>query len=522
MTDYVQVPATQLAVGDVLRLDSDSTGLIIGIIERPDGALSICIDEAGDHSRATSTRDHTWWIVERSGRRPDPDPTERLVERGRELAERGEYNAAVDVLDGVAALRRDSADTIGLGYALLEMAELSTTMGHPQRAIEVASEAAGLLNDTGAIEGEASALKLVADALSDIGSYTEAADIYTTLREHWSNSQDRAMVATIDMELGIVHARTGLHEAAHRCYSQAQAAFDELGSPLDVARCEQNHGPVLKALGLQDEATAAYEDAQSIWAATNTRRNVADVDVNLAAIHWERGDLESARHRNQQARAVYVDVGLPVEAADCDDHLGAILLDEGRYQDALVLIEQARAVYREHDAAVELAVCNHNLAHALEHLGRHLEALTIIDESLATLRDLSGDMTAGLLLKASILNSMATYWAAEAAVAEARASLSPGTGAAQRACAVALAQVRRGAGRPGEAVALLQPIIEDIDDAAYPLEAVEIRRDLGLALADTGETRQARVQLQSARQTLDDLGLVVRVEQLEADLGAIP
>ncbi len=134
MNGYVRVRASQLIVGDVLRLDSDSTALISGIVERADGTLSICIDETGRPTRATSAPDEAWWIAQRSDEQPDADPTLRLVERGRDLAARGEYNAAVDVFDTVAPLRSDSGGTAGVGYVLLEMAELSITLGHLDHA----------------------------------------------------------------------------------------------------------------------------------------------------------------------------------------------------------------------------------------------------------------------------------------------------------------------------------------------------------------------------------------------------
>ena len=261
-----------------------------------------------------------------------------------------------------AVLAHQAGDTVRARSALQQSYAVAAILGDPRLTAETLNTLGGLELETRNLAAAEAAL-LEAEALA---------------------SEEPAVLARVEQNLGIVANIRGQHDAAEAHYRKSLAAFESLpdkhGSAIAhhnlgmlaadrgdlvqavvhydacerlaevsrdthlVALCLLNRAEVLLALGKAGEARRDVAAAERAFEGLGAHFDAADVHRVLALCDWADGLLGQAEARLAQARELAMITGARLTEAEAARDLGRLYAETGRPTEAQrVLREAARA-----------------------------------------------------------------------------------------------------------------------------------------------------------------------------------
>jgi tetratricopeptide (TPR) repeat protein len=262
-----------------------------------------------------------------------------------------------------AVLAHHGGDTSRARSALQQSYAVATMMGDRRLTAETLNTIGGLELETRNLEAAEQAL-LEAEALA---------------------SEDPAILARIEQNLGIVANIRGDHDAAEAHYRRSLAAYEALPDPNGsaiahhnlgmlaadrgdfsrasghfvicedlaessrdahlVALCLLNHAEVLLALKKADKARENAEAAERSLQALGVHFDAADVHRVLALCDRADGLLRQAERRLTQARELSRQTGSRLTEAEVLRELGRLCAETGRAVEAVALLREAARTF---------------------------------------------------------------------------------------------------------------------------------------------------------------------------------
>lgn len=290
----------------------------------------------------------------------------------------------------VARLMQDLGAWTGnpLDRALGLLAEAnarSIGLGEYQQAITLYDEAAAIYERADLPMEQARAQVGKVGALSFLGRYAEATDagqwagIVLEAHSQWQP------LATLTMNLAIMHARMGEDAQALGLFDRAGELYATLG---EAGRAgwlwvQLNRAFVLRNLGQFEASMAACRTAQEELAAMGQTVAAARAQQNLALTHFILGQYNEALKGLDHVRDVFAADGRQRDAMLVDLFVSNCLLQLRRYHDVLETCRQVRSTFTElgaHDVVAK-AILNEGVAYA--GLGQYDAAIGSLEEARA-------------------------------------------------------------------------------------------------------------------------------------------
>jgi predicted ATPase/transcriptional regulator with XRE-family HTH domain len=251
---------------------------------------------------------------------------------------RGHFPAARHTLTAIAEAAPDQA---ARAYALLGAGIAANEDGDHQAAVELGERAAARFAELPGHAGRCAALTLVGNAHKLSGHYPPARTAYTTALDLAQAAGDRARVAVVLNNLGILAHEVGEHPVARDRYAESLRIKRELGDETGAAITLISLADLDLADGRLPEAREAGEQAVAIFRAHGERRNLAHSLAVLAGI-------ANAQHRPEDATAL---AGEALEIARAVEYRPAIGLALTRLGDLSAAAgDRPGAVRRYRDA----------------------------------------------------------------------------------------------------------------------------------------------------------------------------
>jgi tetratricopeptide (TPR) repeat protein len=122
--------------------------------------------------------------------------------------------------------------------------------------------------------------------------------------------------AKIHSNIGYCEIQTDAFASANIHFSDAIAAFTDLGYTSEVARTERGAGLILVARGQVTSGLARLRDARSAFTAAGMTEDAGLCGLNIAAVLIERGDRTAARALTQKVIDEFTAGGLNAHAID--------------------------------------------------------------------------------------------------------------------------------------------------------------------------------------------------------------
>jgi tetratricopeptide (TPR) repeat protein len=295
-----------------------------------------------------------------------------LLERNR----RALHGAAVDAL--AAQLVPGAPDELA---RLMELVDQSAAAGRWAEAHNFCCQALGARTQVGQVGGWEQGAERAAQLwqLAREGSPAlppMTADLANCWALHCASTgrmveatqyaQQALALAEAALQAGDPHARLNRATALNNCglavhysghpaqaqpaYTQALAAFKELGDNCGMARACNNLGSSLLEIGQPAAARPILTEGLELAAASGHRLFAANLAVNLGLVLKELDELELARQYLEQSLSAARETGAFSVEGMAQGNLGMVAMAEGKFQEARDLFRSALHLARQVNA----------------------------------------------------------------------------------------------------------------------------------------------------------------------------
>ncbi|MCK7594404.1 serine/threonine-protein kinase [Pseudomarimonas salicorniae] len=319
--------------------------------------------------------------------------------RGKLAILRGDMRPAVDdyLVRAVLLAKRDrdrfaEAEAVNaLGVAYARLGQMGDAEQQYRRALE-------LRQSIGHRRGIASSLRNVAQLAMIQGRGDEAATLLEQARTLFALLEDRAGLAAIDNELGLLAEERGDYPAALAAYRAALRGREALGDRLGIAESLNNLGFAQYQLGDYDSARVYWQQALDGFATLGDRAGQIRARQNLGLLETVRGRWQRASELLEDSLREATDQQLTEERAVSLRNLAELALLQGDIARALSRIEEARKGFAEREDARGLVDLSLLEVRAQLVAGRHDAARSQLEALSADLDSASSEQQAIALL----------------------------------------------------------------------------------------------------------------------------
>jgi serine/threonine protein kinase/tetratricopeptide (TPR) repeat protein len=193
----------------------------------------------------------------------------------------------------------------------------------------------------------ARARQLRARLSTPAGELAQAERDLEAVREQAERMQDRQLLGSVLLDLGVVqHFRRAL-PAARACYEAALDMLVDVDDAVAEARCHGNLGAVFHDQAALSEAARGYRRAIALLPAHGQERLLANFQGNLALVEHERGRIVEARQLYEQAAALLESLLDARLLGIVLGNFGTLELAQGHLERALACLVRAQALLEQ-------------------------------------------------------------------------------------------------------------------------------------------------------------------------------
>jgi tetratricopeptide (TPR) repeat protein/TolB-like protein len=223
----------------------------------------------------------------------------------------------------------------------LTEATVAEAKGDFPREHKAAESAASKANDRGASALFANARLRECWALNALGQQRKALEAAQAARDTFAKIGDRNGEARALKNVADVLDDIPDHQQARTAYDSALRIFREIGNLRGAAVTLNNLGYTLRDQGELSEAQRSFEESAAISRKTGDDNLQAKALNGLAGVQWREGELTEASLMYQQAYEVFMSTGDLVDAATVSGNIAIILQQLGHLDKAQMRFEQS-------------------------------------------------------------------------------------------------------------------------------------------------------------------------------------
>ena len=259
----------------------------------------------------------------------------------------------------------------------------SIGLGKYNRAIEIYDEAAEIYRSHGRPAEQARAEIGKISSLSHLGLFSEALKIGQWVSSVLETSEQWKLLATLTMNLGIVHGRRGADLESLMMFERASQLYQQLGTDGETgwALIQQNRAVALRNLGRFEESILASKLSSDLLDQLGEPVEAARAQQGLASTYFILGRSNEALEILDRTRIVFLDDGRMGDAMRVELDISDCLLQLRRFPEVIEKCRYIRGLFaaigaRQMEA---LAIINEGVAFA--ELRRYDDALASLSEA---------------------------------------------------------------------------------------------------------------------------------------------
>ena len=256
----------------------------------------------------------------------------------------GLYQEAQESYEQGLALARQNNDLLGETEILVWLSDLSHVQGDGQGALEQASYAAKLAEETGDKVLLELSLEYVGGGYMLQGALDEALRYFERCLSLSRALQSSQGIRRSLNNISLIHVFKGQYGPAIAAFREALQLARETQDYFYVVILANNLGELHQELYDTETALALHEEALSMARQFGVRDFQCDSLRNLAVDLAQRGDLSQALDNLKQARALACEAGFTVGEAAILYNLGKICLTGGADSEAVTIAEELTAL----------------------------------------------------------------------------------------------------------------------------------------------------------------------------------
>lgn len=272
---------------------------------------------------------------------------DRLRSQGIDQANRGNYDAAVPLLEQAIAAYRNAGDTSEEGVTLSNLGQVYYLSGQLAQARDRYLQALTIAETVGNPRLEADSLNFLGVITSNVSEYEAAVGYFERALAINRSLNDQAKTAEVLDNLGSAYQYLGDYEPALAAIEEALVIFRNQNNPAREAHSLTQLGLIYVRIGQYPQALSELQSALA------KRRTVGDRDgeaitLNIFCLAYARlGQYERALDHCQQSLAILQSTGNRSSQGYPLNNIGGIQESLEQYDVAQQSYEQALAIHQE-------------------------------------------------------------------------------------------------------------------------------------------------------------------------------
>jgi len=264
-----------------------------------------------------------------------PEEAHDLLDRGKELYKRSEFEQAALTFEKALSIMRQLHDTEGSAAALYNLGMARERLG---------------------------------DYSSALVSLAEALDLYGSIGDLWG-------MADCEHEIGYIAYYEGHYDDALAHFGSMLDHFTKLGVPLGKGIAIENTGMTYLGMGNYDDALKCYQDALAIYLGIDNKKLALIALKDIAQVYGKRQEYENELSFLTRALDLATETGDRAEEASLLSDIGVTYSLLGLYERSIGFQEKALPIFRDLGDRSGEGYCLVYSGSSLNNLGRYEEGL---------------------------------------------------------------------------------------------------------------------------------------------------
>ena len=440
---------------------------------------------------------------------PDRDDPRIALQQADVFDIKGAYKEQQAAAEAAASRARDLGATLLLARALNQKARSFEKQGKLEDSLRSAQEAARISEAGGERAELAKALTITGIVRFDQGNFGEAADAYNRALAMQREIGDLRGAATTLNDLANALGQQGDLSGSIKMLNEALATFQEVGDKHSaaavlgsIAARTLQQGDLKQGKKMLEKGLAASEEIGDRERASTALYNLGEV------LRWQ-GDLKGARQKYEQAEALSREIGDQSGVAYALYSLGDVSTAEGRFNAALDYYNQSTALRTQigekgNAAESQLALAQLlfeeedaiGAENTLREVGEEFRKEGAADDEILA----STLLTRILLLQGRLADAQKEFSGVHDLLAKSQDF------SVRLRASIAEAQIAAGAGRPQEAMRILQTTIASARKSGYLGYQLESQLALGEVEIASGRVGAGLSRLSEVRRLAQQTG----------------
>jgi CHAT domain-containing protein/Tfp pilus assembly protein PilF len=330
--------------------------------------------------------------------KPNRQVAEKLNQEGLNLAEQGNFPAALAKYQQAVAAYKAIGDRLNEGTVLGNICLANYYQGQPDIALDICQQSLKIAQETSDREGISLNLNSIALIYQSTGKYPQAIDYFRQALVIVRELKDRNREATILYNLGFVYNAQAKYPQALELYEQALKLSQVVGD-----RSQQ--GLVLSAMGLVYQIKGEYprsldlfQQAQKIALEAKDRVGLGAALGNIGQTYVYLADYPQAIQYFGRSIEIFRSLNYLAQVGVNLNNQGNAYSRSGQYSQALLSFEDALEIYQSTSNRAEEATTRSNIAIVYQSLGEYDLALKSYQSSLSIAQSLGNKNAEGIVL----------------------------------------------------------------------------------------------------------------------------
>jgi eukaryotic-like serine/threonine-protein kinase len=428
---------------------------------------------------------------------------------GRLAIKNDDAQGALDPLNRALTLSVQLDNQEQKAATLHVMAVAYRMLNRPQDSLRNDQDALAIWRSIGQKRGIATSLNEIAKVEVLLGKTKEALGNFQEALQIRRDIGDTRGLGDTLIDLGNFYDDRGDHDQALTMYKESLQIERDIGNERLQAACLNNIAGVYFAKGEYEDARTYYQQALQLREKSKAPEDIVETIHNLAETSVKMGDYDQAFSQYMRALDLRRTMNDTRGAAIESYTLGMLLDYQGRFGAAVNSKQTALNTFQElKDKTYWMAEIQGGYAQALILAGRGDESKTYLDEALNLARELKNE---GMVSQTLGFQGNAAYYRGDTKGAQAlyeqalqAANLSKEPEKILLA-KIYLAKVAIHGGQARQAIATLQPLLQQAEHLGLKYTQVESSVAMAEAMIQSKDTTHARQELEKALLQADKL-----------------
>ncbi|BAI91155.1 SAV_2336 N-terminal domain-related protein [Arthrospira platensis NCB002] len=309
---------------------------------------------------------------------------------------RGNWDEAERLYRQSLELRAELDDRSGMASCWGQLGDIQRNWGNWDEAERLYRQSLELRAELGDRSGVASSWGQLGDIQRNRGNWDEAERLYLQCLELRTELGDRSGMASCWGQLGDIQRNRGNWDEAEHLYRQCLEVMTELGDRSGMASCWGQLGDIQRNRGNWDEAERLYRQSLELRNELGDRSGMASCWGQLGDIQRNRGNWDEAERLYLQCLELMTELGDRSGMASCWGQLGDIYRNRGNWDEAERLYRQSLELRTELGDRSGMASCWGQLGDIYRNRGNWYEAERLYRQSLELRTELGDRLGMGI------------------------------------------------------------------------------------------------------------------------------